>query len=308
METLKSLASTIGTAVERLPSGRIARIAAWTISFPPASPDRLPPGTLSKTYTDKPLVMVDGEPMFGELAVARWLAEDGWTAVWADTFHGRKFWEGMPHLTSAVALPTPVRTVYDDIVEIKGNAWGCFDVIAWKDGRTVFLEYKGPNDSPNKNEPSWIDAALQAGVREDDLFFVGDKARPTTRGEDPQPSPERVIQPASPRPARPANATREPTVPEEYFRNPGVQEFDSEREYLGWLDMNPSGYVLNVRGRKPLLHKATCTHIDRHNNPGALVERGARKVCANERDALARWARDEGLISSVILPKCGSCF
>ena len=180
MNSLRELASAAGMTEEHLPSGQVARIATWTIRFPPASPPRLEPGTLAKTYTDKPLVMADGEPMFGELAIARSLTKDGWSAVWADTFHGRKFWNAMPHESSPVALPADVRALYDRIVGIKGSAWGCFDVIAWKQGRIIWLEYKGPNDSPNKNEPLWMDAALQAGVSEEDLYFVGDKARPST--------------------------------------------------------------------------------------------------------------------------------
>jgi hypothetical protein len=180
METLKRRSTSIGTAMEHLPSGRIARITAWTVGFPPASPNRLPPGTLAKTHTDKPLVQFAGEPLCGELAIARSLHQDGWAAVWADTFHGQKFWSGMPHQKSPVDLPADVRRLYDGIAETKGSASGCFDVIAWKNGRTIWLEYKGPNDRPNKNEPFWIDAALQAGVREEDLFFVGDSARPST--------------------------------------------------------------------------------------------------------------------------------
>ena len=160
-----------------LPSGRRARITSLTIRFPAAPTARLPEGALRSTYTSKPLVEIDGESLFGELAIVRLLGSDGWSAVWADTLNGQKFWAGMPHSASPVKLPPRVRELYERIVEIKGTAGGCFDVIAWKGERVVFLEYKGPKDRPNRNELLWIDAALSAGVLEEDLFFVGAAAR-----------------------------------------------------------------------------------------------------------------------------------
>jgi hypothetical protein len=87
-----------------------------------------------------------------------------------------------------------------------------------------------------------------------------------------------------------------------------VLEFSTDREYFGWLTANPGGYVLSVRTREgPLLHRANCTHIDRHNNPGALTERGTRKLCSTSRQELRSFARDNGLISGIALEKCQSC-
>jgi hypothetical protein len=44
----------------------------------------------------------------------------------------------------------------------------------------VWLEYKGPKDKPNRNELCWLEAAIGAGVREQDLVFVGDQTRRNT--------------------------------------------------------------------------------------------------------------------------------
>ena len=41
------------------------------------------------TYGNKPLVDMDGEPMFAELAILRHLQKDGWDGVWVDTFSRR---------------------------------------------------------------------------------------------------------------------------------------------------------------------------------------------------------------------------
>lgn len=177
MLTLSRIASSVGVSEYALPSGASVRLTSLRIRFAPADPPRLEPGTLKSTYTTKPLVDIDGEPVFGELAIVRLLEKDGWTAVWADTFHGRKFWKDMPHKSEPVSPPEVIRSAYDRIAERKGGASGCFDVIAWKGDRVKWLEYKGPRDKPNMNEAKWIDAALQARVRAEDLVFVGDHSR-----------------------------------------------------------------------------------------------------------------------------------
>lgn len=177
MKTLQELAIETSVSKVDLPSGKTAHIQSWTVRFPAADPPRLPDRALKSTYTSKPLVEVDGERVFGELAVVRWLARDGWRGLWADTFHGRKFWRNMPHRAEPVEPPAPVRQLCDRIAAQKGGPSGCFDVVAWKGDRIIWLEYKGAGDRPNRNEKLWIDAAVSAGVSEEDLFFIGDAGR-----------------------------------------------------------------------------------------------------------------------------------
>jgi hypothetical protein len=69
--------------------------------------------------------------------------------------------------------------------------------------------------------------------------------------------------------------------------NPGEPvEFSDDTGYFAWLAVHPNGYVLSLGKKGPLLHRATCTHLDRHNNPGALTEpgRATRKVCASSKE------------------------
>jgi hypothetical protein len=100
-------------------------------SIRPAEPGRLPVGSLKKRYTAKRLVDVDGESLFGELAIVRWLSKDGWSALWVDTLHGRKFRRAMPG-TEPVEPPNHVRKCYKEISAKSVGAGGCFDVVAWK--------------------------------------------------------------------------------------------------------------------------------------------------------------------------------
>lgn len=173
MESLVSLAPSIDPRPVTLPDGSTISIRALRIAFSRATPDRLPEGTLPRTYTSKPLVSVNGAAMFGELAIVRWLEKDGWDAVWMDTFHGAKFWKAMPHKTLPVALPPAARLLYDAIRSANGGkASGAFDVMAWRNGEFAFLEYKGEGDRPNRNEAKWMAAALAAGVLPTQLWVV----------------------------------------------------------------------------------------------------------------------------------------
>ena len=180
MESLASLASSIDQRTVTLPDGGTVSIRALRIAFSRATPDRLPEGTLPRTYTSKPLVSVNGAAMFGELAIVRWLEKDGWDAVWMDTFHGAKFWKAMPHKSVPVTLPAAARALYDAISTANGGkASGAFDVMAWRNGDFAFLEYKGDGDRPNRNEARWIGAALAAAVLPTQLWFV---LHPESRG------------------------------------------------------------------------------------------------------------------------------
>jgi hypothetical protein len=143
------------------------------VAFGRASPEHLKPGTLPATYTSKPLVTFNGDAMFGELAIVRWLEVDGWDAVWLDTFHGRKVWRAMPTKSLPIRLPPTQQMLYDRIVAAnEGKASGSLDVMAWRGTQCIFLEYKGPGDRANKNEGRWMQAALTAGVSPHDLFIV----------------------------------------------------------------------------------------------------------------------------------------
>ena len=173
MQSLFSLASSTDFLSVTLPTKGVVELQALRIAFPRATPDHLPDGKLPRTYTSKPLVSVNGDAMFGELAIVRWLERDGWEAVWVDTVHGGKFWKAMPHKSSPVRLPARAQATYDAIRRANGGKGsGAFDVMAWRDKDFAFLEYKGEVDTLNRSEARWIEAALDAGMLATQLRFV----------------------------------------------------------------------------------------------------------------------------------------
>ena len=130
MESLITRAESSQLRDVTLPRANVVKIRALRIAFSRATPDRLPDGALSQTYTSKPLVSVHGDAMFGELAILRWLEKDGWDGVWVDTFHGGKFWRAMPHTSSPVRLPPNAQSVVDRIKAANGvKSSGAFDVM-----------------------------------------------------------------------------------------------------------------------------------------------------------------------------------
>lgn len=172
MQSLEAVARAVEVRSVPLPTGETVPIRTLRIRFSPAVPPRLTGTALPKTYRTKPLVRMDGQALFGELAILRLLERDGWDGVWVDTFHGRKFWRGMPHDSVPVILPAATQVRYDTLVAVHGKAGGFFDVMAWREGRFLFVEYKGAGDRSNRNERHWIAAALASGVSLDDLAFV----------------------------------------------------------------------------------------------------------------------------------------
>ena len=71
-----------------------------------------------------------------------------------------------------------------------------------------------------------------------------------------------------------------------------IHEFTSgDKPYLCWLDMHPTGYVVNTYRRQPyspqymVLHRATCKKIKELTaggaNEGGFTERRYAKICAD---------------------------
>jgi hypothetical protein len=82
----------------------------------------------------------------------------------------------MPPKGIAPPLSPRVLATFNAIREKNGGKLsGFFDIFAWKnDGDAyLFVEYKGKDDSTNDNELNWINAAISAGVRPEQLKLVG---------------------------------------------------------------------------------------------------------------------------------------
>ena len=184
MNTLHTLAIKQELIHRKLASGSTVEITALTIGFEKPDPPKLPAGTLhfapkgtamKGTYLSKPLVIFDNQVFWGELAIVHTLINDGWQAVWVDTFHGRKFWQDMPNRARPVdlaQLEPNAHSLYQDICRENGGPGGFFDVFAWRKDEVIFLQYKDSSDSANKNEPRWLESALKVGIPKTSLYLI----------------------------------------------------------------------------------------------------------------------------------------
>jgi len=170
METLKQLVTNIGEYSVTSPKSRKITIATWTIRFPKWLGKPLDESQKG-SYKIKPLVEIDGEPLFGELAILRLLQKDGWDGVWVDTYHD-KFWTGLPDRTVPCSLPAKAQEIYDKIVAKHGKYGGFFDIFAWHGQKLMFAEYKGEGDKLKPNQISWIEAAVSSGIPPTSLLLV----------------------------------------------------------------------------------------------------------------------------------------
>jgi hypothetical protein len=186
VETLRRQAVRETQERRRLPNGEEVSISALVVHFPVYRLGRLAPGTtyfhdpakpLPRSYLIKPLVDVGGDPLFGELAVARHLEADGWSAVWVDSYHGhgkRLCWREMPDRATPYEFSDAPHAAhrYEEITKKNAGVGGWFDVFAWRGTEFLHVEYKGEGDTPNRNEPRWIMSALQCDVPLASLQFV----------------------------------------------------------------------------------------------------------------------------------------
>jgi hypothetical protein len=137
------------------------------------------------TKGGKPLVDLDGEVTFAELALLTILMRDGWEGRWVDnyplppTFRLTYWDQGFNKLSRAVAdrgLPEPVKEIYDKICIRAGDerGGGAWDVIAWRGDEILFLEAKrrSSGDKLRAEQRHWLQAALALKIPLDCFLFA----------------------------------------------------------------------------------------------------------------------------------------
>jgi hypothetical protein len=116
------------------------------------------------TYNRKPVLHVNGEMVFAELAILRLFQQAGWEGRWVDSYRNR-FLTGYWPEPSVEELPTPHRDVFEAIRGKVGRTGGCFDVMSWREGTLMFVESKRKgHDRINDNQRRWLGAAIDLGI------------------------------------------------------------------------------------------------------------------------------------------------
>jgi hypothetical protein len=130
--------------------------------------------SLQHDFGNKPLVELDGTGMFAELAIQRMAEAAGWSAVWVCTYGAKgqeprylTNWSDAP-LDHQVGMPLDAcryELLAKIVMENHGAYSGCWDVLAWKGERTLFIEAKHDKvDHIRTTQLQWQWAALRAGL------------------------------------------------------------------------------------------------------------------------------------------------
>src|SRR5215213_763706 len=134
------------------------------------------------TYGNKPLLDVDGVPMFAELAILRLFQKDGWNGVWVDSF-GKKYRTSWGE-EGVVRLSGDKLQLLKAIHERAGSASGCFDVFCWKDDAVIFAESKRRSkDEIRQTQLIWLEAAMQTGLDASAFLIVEWLSTDVSRGD-----------------------------------------------------------------------------------------------------------------------------
>lgn len=254
------------------------------------------------TYGNKPLVDMDGEPLFAELAILRLFQKGGWDGVWVDTF-GRKYrtaWEE----TGVVRLSGKRLETLKAIQRRAGSAHGCFDVYCWRDDLVLFAESKrASKDHIRDTQLRWLEAALRVGL-EPVSFLTVEWSFANSLATDRSISPQAVWRDEYSRNPMTGGARivkrsdrrmedeEAPGPPSEslriYF---DAHDPDAHDKFLRWKERNWRGYVISRRSPADgMLHRADCGHFEYGDESVSLTR--TMKVCSLNKAELESWARE----------------
>ncbi len=138
---------------------------------------------VKETFGGKPIVSVDGKPMFAEMAIMTLFKNDGWQARWVETYGRRNIepicmaeWKDDKYANQKHELinEEKVLETITGIAKLNNNSYsGCWDVLAWKNGAVIFAEAKRNNkDSIRATQNKWLEAGLSFGLQPENFLLV----------------------------------------------------------------------------------------------------------------------------------------
>jgi len=138
--------------------------------------------SLRHGFGNKPLVEHKGQGMFAELAIRSMVEAEGWEARWVCAYGAkangsryRKNWcDDSLDRQKEVPLDAKREVLLAKIAKQNHNSYsGCWEVLAWKDDRTLFIEAKhDKKDHIRATQLEWRWAALRGGLKSDDFVVA----------------------------------------------------------------------------------------------------------------------------------------
>jgi hypothetical protein len=278
-----------------LPSGRSVNVLRATAQF--ASWSR--PITIH-TWGNKPVLDVNGEQAFAEVAILRTFQRAGWSARWLEAYSANKGWPIVldrwhpDGITSCepVDLGSPeIEKLLRSIIQANGGSCrGCWDVLAWKGDRVILAESKRRSrDRINDNQRGFLEAALSVGIPADAFLIVewtAVGAAAATHLDGPRNS-GRAPSLANPRDPlhKHMSNDRNNAMGDTKATPPDVQIFATFAEWRAWYLAHPNGYFFNKNGNK--IHRVGCPHYRLNDDVEDYFKRP--KPCHVSRAVLSIW-------------------
>jgi hypothetical protein len=159
-----------------LDSGRQVAVRRYRAQLQPC-PDK-PPIALDRGYSAKPLVMVEKQVAFPEIAILALFKKMGWDGAWVDTPH-HKFFDKMPNQSKGMSLVAHAGQTISRIAAYNDNSRvGCWDLVLWSDRAVAFAAVVGEGTprsgvlAPTGPVPPaigeartrWLAAAVKSGL------------------------------------------------------------------------------------------------------------------------------------------------
>ncbi|MGA2640799.1 MAG: hypothetical protein ABSG21_07825 [Spirochaetia bacterium] len=154
-----------------LDSGRhvaVRRYRAQLIACP-----EKPPIALDRAYSAKPLVLVEKQVAFPEIAVLSFFKKMGWEGAWVDVQH-HKFFDRMPNQSKGMSLGAHANQAITRIAAYNDNSRiGCWDLVLWDERAVAFAAVVGsaPGTDRGRQEAGigdartrWLAAAVKSGL------------------------------------------------------------------------------------------------------------------------------------------------
>ncbi len=138
---------------------------------------------IANTFGNKGLIDYEGVPMFAELAIQRTAVKAGWGARWVETYamKGKIPYYFTQWGDSSLALqaqePIDDQTQVNLLASIahnNNNSYsGCWDILIWKGGHTIFVESKrNKKDKFRITQDRWLQAGVRTGLTADNFLIV----------------------------------------------------------------------------------------------------------------------------------------
>jgi hypothetical protein len=181
-----------------LPTGRAVSLRAYRVGFKPCH--ERPAIGMDRIYSSRPLVLVDKQATFPEIAALGLFRRQGWQGAWADTRH-HKYFDKMPNQSKGVSLGTHAAQTVARISEANASSRdGCWDLMLWAERSMLFVAVvaAGSERGIGEARARWLAAALRTGLSASQFIVVEwqpravvvkRRPRPPVNAQEPKPSP-----------------------------------------------------------------------------------------------------------------------